>query len=442
MKKWIWGTALLLVAICTICITMLPTEANAATVDDLTYEIAGGEVTITDCNENASGELVIPDAIEGCPVTAIGNYAFFNCRYLTKITIPDGVVSLGDDAFSSCTGLQFINIPGSVITIGESAFYNCGDLQSITIPDSVTTIDSFAFSICGSLRSVTIPQSVTYIGDCAFWQCDSLTEILVDENNPNYCNDSMGVLYNKGKTKVVQMPTGFRGEYVIPNSVTTIGNDAFRSCSYLQSISIPNSVTAIGDRAFHTCTGLNSITIPDTVTSIGYMVFAYSVNLQSFTVPDTVTSIGDNAFYFCTGLQSVVIPASVKSIGRYAFQNCDRLDHILYTGTESQWNTINIDTGNTCLTDATRHNDCTGEELVNGVCTICNPIALGDADGDGFVDAYDASLIKKYSVGAIADSDLNISVLDLDGDRFVDAYDASLIQKYSVGAITKFPIEE
>ena len=79
---------------------------------------------------------------------------------------------------------------------------------------------------------------------------------------------------------------------------------------------------------------------------------------------------------------------------------------------------------------------------MDGVCLVCNPpVALGDADGDGFVDADDAALVKKYSVGSLAENGLNLDVLDLDGDNVVDAYDAAFIQKHSIGAITKFPVE-
>ncbi|MDB4745510.1 leucine-rich repeat domain-containing protein [bacterium] len=121
---------------------------HAASLDDLTYTTTDGKVTITDCNEAATGELVIPDNIEGNPVTSIGNFAFFFCGGLTSITIPDGVTSIGYTAFYYCESLTSITIPDGVASIGDDAFSYCSSLTSITIPDSVTSFGSGAFQDC------------------------------------------------------------------------------------------------------------------------------------------------------------------------------------------------------------------------------------------------------------------------------------------------------
>ena len=111
----------------------------------------------------------------------------------------------------------------------------------------------------------------------------------------------------------------------IPNSVTSIGDYAFRGCSSLTSISIPDSVTSIGSSAFYGCSSLTSISIPDGVTSIGNYAFYGCSSLTSIVIPDSVTSIGDHAFYECRSLTSVVIPDSVTSIGDEAFYNCSNI---------------------------------------------------------------------------------------------------------------------
>ena len=130
----------------------LPTlSVAAATYGNFTYQIVDGKITITDCEDSIWGDLAIPDTINGYPVTAIGMYAFDNCRYLNSVTSPDSVTTIGIGAFDDCDYLTSVTIPDSVTTIGGGAFESCINLKSVTIPDSVTTIGGSAFSGCISL---------------------------------------------------------------------------------------------------------------------------------------------------------------------------------------------------------------------------------------------------------------------------------------------------
>jgi len=191
-------------------------------------------------------------------VTSIGECAFEGCRNLTSITIPDSVTYIGYYAFSECRSLTSITIPNSVTSIGDSAFSGCSRLTSITIPSSVTSIGNSAFSGCRSLTSITIPDSVTSIGSNAFFDCSNLTSITVDENNTKYLSQS-GVLFDNNMTTLICCPGGKTGTYTIPNSVTSIGSNAFFDCSNLTSITIPNSVTSIGDGTFYGCSSLKDV---------------------------------------------------------------------------------------------------------------------------------------------------------------------------------------
>ena len=128
----------------------------------------------------------------------------------------------------------------------------------------------------------------------------------------------------KSSTDGVKVPEGVT-DIVLPDSVTSIGESAFRGCSSLASVTIPNSVTSIGDCAFADCLSLASITIPRSVTSVGESAFAGCSSLASVTIPNSVTSIGDGAFYDCSSLASVTIPRSVTSIGEGAFYSCSSL---------------------------------------------------------------------------------------------------------------------
>ena len=223
--------------------------------------------------------------------------AFFCCESLQSITIPNSVKSIGNRAFYECKSLQSITIPNSVKSIGDGAFRECDSLQSITIPNSVTSIGEGAFSTCVSLQSVTIPNSVRNIGNHAFFGCNICFFIC---NSTYFQNDDV-CLFNKDKTAIVSRIKDCVN-YIIPNSVTSIGYEAFSRCTSLQCVTIPNSVKSIGIGAFSGCESLQSVTIPNSVTSIGDGAFSRCESLQSITIPNSVTSIGDGAFRWCTHL--------------------------------------------------------------------------------------------------------------------------------------------
>ena len=147
----------------------------------------------------------------------------------------------------------------------------------------------------------------------------------------------------------------------IPDSVTRIGGHAFDGCIGLTSITIPDSVTRIEGGAFFDCTSLTSVTIPNSVRSIELQVFANCTGLTSITIPTGAKSIGLEAFYNCTGLTSITIPDSVTSIFRGAFVGCTALTDVYYSGTISQWKSVDIWYSNDPLLSATIH--CTDGDI-------------------------------------------------------------------------------
>ena len=256
-------------------------------------------------------------------VTSIGYNAFEGCISLKNIRIPDSVTSIGSNAFEECVSLKSIIIPDSVTRIEGWTFYYCKSLESIIIPDSVTSIGDSAFSDCKSLININIPNGVTSIGDSAFSNCHSLTSITIPSSviaigtNP-FCgcpadlkNESKAfiyehnVLFNKDKTTLISYRAK-EANYVIPDSVTSIGECAFLECNSLTSIIIPDSVTSIGVCAFAQCNSLTSINIPDSVTTIANHAFYNCKSLKSIKIPDSVTSIGDCAFEECDSLSPQV----------------------------------------------------------------------------------------------------------------------------------------
>ena len=205
--------------------------------------------------------------------------------------------------------------------ICDDAFRWCESLQIVTIPNSVKSIGNRAFCLCRSLQSITILNSVRNIGNNAFLGCNICFFIC----NSTYFQYDDVCLFNKDKTAIVSRIKDCVN-YIIPNSVTSIGDDAFSGCESLQSVTIPNSVTSIGYEAFSRCTSLQCVTIPNSVKSIGIGALSGCESLQSVTIPNSVKSIGKEAFSGCVSLQSITIPNSVTSIGDGAFRWCTHLD--------------------------------------------------------------------------------------------------------------------
>ena len=289
------------------------------------YNTSAFNVAITSNEWNeTTGEYVI--TFDG-ELTTIGDYAFYGCNSLTSVTIPDSVTTIGDGAFDGCESLTSVTIGDSVTMIGGYAFSNCYSLTSVTIPDSVTTIGEAAFTACTSLTSVTIPDSVTTIGDYAFRDCSRLTSVTIGDSVTTIGEAAFGGCRNlaefkgkfaadEGRCLIIDgVLNAFAigcgaAEYTIPDSVTTIGDDAFMNCRSLTSVTIGNSVTTIGEYAFCSCDSLTSVTIPDSVTTIGDDAFWACRSLTSVTIGNSVTTIGNFAFYDCESLSSVYCEAT------------------------------------------------------------------------------------------------------------------------------------
>ena len=317
-----------------------------------------GYASFRDCTKLA--EVNIPNS-----VTSIGYQTFYNCSSLTSVTIPEGVTSIDYGVFYDCSSLTSVTIPDSVTGIGGSAFYGCSKLTSVTIPEGVTSINVFNFYGCSSLTSVTIPESVTSIGNSAFCGCSSLTSVTIPEGVTSIdsyafqgCSSLTSVTIPESVASIGR--GAFQGcsslmSVTIPEGVTSIDSYAFSGCSSLTSVTIPEGVTSIGDSAFYGCSSLTSVTIPEGVTSIDYGVFSGCSGLTSVSIPEGVTSIGIYAFSGCSGLTSVTIPEGVTSIGDWAFGGCDAITDVYYSGTEEEWQAIEIGNYNDALSDATIH---------------------------------------------------------------------------------------
>ena len=273
--------------------------------------------------------LKAPQELKGCYSVKEGtrmicDEVFWYSCSLSNIVIPGSVTSIGNWAFKGCTSLSNIVIPNSVTSIGDWAFSDCTSLSNIVIPNSVTSIGEGAFNGCSFLECISIPKSVICLNGNPFSGWKGKLECL----SPNFIYED-DVLFNINKSEIISFRNQKIESYIIPDSVTSIGDGAFSSCTSLSSIVIPDSVTSIGDWAFSDCTSLSNIVIPNSVTSIGEGAFSSCTSLSNIVIPDSVTNIGDDVFYQCSSLTSVVIPNSVTCVGDEAFCKCRSLSNIV-----------------------------------------------------------------------------------------------------------------
>ena len=328
---------------------------------DFTYTSSTSGVKIT--GYTGTSQIVkVPEQINGQTVVSIASSAFANNTNIRSINIPDTVKYIYEGAFKGCLSLESITIPfvgakagvtssdtyqypfgyifGSSYTGGgvwTTQYYYESSTSSTTsdtyyIPSSLKSVTVTggnilygAFYNCSGLTSITIPDSVTSIGDDAFYNCRGLTSITIPDSVTSIGD---GAFYDcSGLTSIIVDEGNTKYHSVGNCLIETATKTLILGCN-TSVIPSDGSVTSIGEYAFRGCSGLTSITIPDSVTSIGKGAFYNCSGLTSVTIGNGVTSIGSFAFSNCSGLTSITIPDSVTSIGSSAFSRCSSLESI------------------------------------------------------------------------------------------------------------------
>lgn len=207
-----------------------------------------------------------------------------------------------------------LNTKASVDYVNKTHYgYSGNDL--LIIPEGTTTIEAEAYGGT-NYKCIVIPDSVTSIGEAAFNSCSNLRRVIIGNN-----------VTNIGEYAFASCP--LLTEINIGNHVTTIGSGAFQSCHSLTNITIPDTVTSIGDSAFYDCSSLRSIVIPKNITSINMQLFYHCSSLISISIPNSVTTINPEAFNGCSSLKDIKIPEGITTIEELTFNDCKSLTNII-----------------------------------------------------------------------------------------------------------------
>lgn len=320
-------------------------------------------------------EIDIPDSC-----TEVGSAAFCGCYSLKTIKLGSNITRIAGEAFKSCGNLTSITIPESCKSIGGYALSGCAKLATVDLGNGLTTIGKMAFANCDSLVNIKIPDSVTTIEGTAeqrgaFWNCSSLDEIDISTKNRGSIEgepwdakartvvkwkDSLqigdfiidiakkSIVKYVGTAEDVVFPSSFKRDgntypvtliesgaiknntvkkLTIAGGITGIGNDAFKECTVLTSVTVPDSCKGIGDRAFKRCKGLSTLDLGKGIAIIGSEAFD-NCSLTSLKIPDSCEEIKANAFHSCEYLTDVDLGKGVKNIGYNAFHYCIRLNSL------------------------------------------------------------------------------------------------------------------
>ena len=341
----------------------ISTSLPPVVIDELTFQLNsdGESYSVIECDKDTSGEVVVPDKVNGIPVTCIYKECFYDCKNIVSVKLPDTITDIEQAAFTNCESLKEINLPNEINDFGVQVFLDCYSLEEIKLPENLEVIPWRAFMFCTSLISIDIPNSVTVIGEDAFQYCYSLVSVNFSKNLEMIGKHAFSFCYS---LRFID----------IPDSVTYIDEFAFSNCFDVSQLIVGKSVEKVGLCAFsfvdHLVEVVNkskvdlseycetvlqvisdvqysklsvdddgfvryidgdkrylvnyfgdkkNVAVPDDITEL-YKVFWHK-DVEKVTIPSSVTCIGFASFEETYKIKEVILPSSIKTIGPSAFHD-------------------------------------------------------------------------------------------------------------------------
>ncbi len=288
--------------------------------------------------------ITLPETIE-----VIGDYAFAGNLKLTEINIPSKVTTIPYECFNSCESLEYVEIPESINKIEARAFYCCKKLKSISLPESIDEICENTFSSCSALESIDM-HGVKKIGKEAFRYCEKLVITELPEcltelgDGAFYCCESIERLDLSKVTKIGAYAMEYckaLKEVILNDNLEHLESRAFQSCAALESIKLPAKLVSIGSCCFR-LSGLKNAVFNDGLKTIEACAFDGCFDLTDVVLPDSLEYIGDSAFFKCD-IKEINIPVNLKIMGYYAFARCEELTTVYFNAIDCKVSNITGD---------------------------------------------------------------------------------------------------
>ena len=312
----------------------------------LSAEVSDGITNIGDnafynCRDMA--QVYIPNSVK-----TIGQSSFYGCQVLEAVTLSDNITSIGWNAFNQCSALKSITLPVHLKSIEGQAFFMCSGLTSLEIPNEVTEIGEDAFGYCTGLLAVTIPASVTSIGARAFAGDTKLEAIRNDAMTPQAINANVFGSLDKSKCKLIvpknalaaylNAPVWKEFDILTGTDVIASGVCGAEGDNLTWTLMTDGQLTinGTGEMGWTSAAApwdtwkasVLSVVISNGATNIRSYAFSQCEALSQIEIPNSVTVIGDGAFFACYGLSEITIPSTVTSLGNYTFLQCYSLSSI------------------------------------------------------------------------------------------------------------------